>query len=383
MREILSSFALMFGGLLGALLLAEGVVRIIEPREVMRYFFMRSDPVLDHSFIPGAVGHYKTTEFDVEYRINALGLREDEISVRKPAGTRRILMLGDSFTEGDGVSHDATFSHRLQAMLDTTALGSRWEVINAGVGSYAPLLEFLYLRNGGLELSPDIVVLNLDLSDFFDDINYAQRTRYDPQGVPVATGPETVRRPDSRLAAGLVDIKDFFKDHTRLYNFIRLRIDRYLEGARHSVDMSGNIAVDKYAMLRPTYSGFIEHDGALTFCNLTMIRDTLRNRGIDFFVTVYPYGLQVAPKEWSSGREFWGFRPDTIYAVTPQYTIEQILKRDGITVVNLSEPFRELAKHTAPLYHDYNGHWLPAGHALVARELYTRLVPVLKAKDRR
>jgi hypothetical protein len=383
LREIFSSFALMFAGLCGALLLAEGAVRLMEPREVMRYFFMRSDPVLDHSFIPNSSGHYKTTEFDVEYRINSLGLREHEISRTKPAGTRRVLMLGDSFTEGDGVDHDATFSHRLQTMLDTTKLGSRWEVINAGVGSYAPSLEFLYLRHGGLDLSPDIVVLNLDLSDFFDDIHYAQRTRYDARGVPVATGPEVEHRPDSRLEAGLLDIKDFFKDHTRLYNFIRLRIDRYLEGARHTVDMSGNIGVDKYAMLRPEYGGFIERDGAMTFHNLYMIRDTLRARGIDFHVTLYPYGLQVGPTEWTAGRKFWGFRPDSVYSITPQFMIEQILTRNGIEVTNLSEPFRELGRQTSPLYHDYNGHWLPAGHALVARELYARLLPLLKAKDRR
>jgi hypothetical protein len=80
---------------------------------------------------------------------------------------------------------------------------------------------------------------------------------------------------------------------------------------------------------------------------------------------------------------FWGFRPDTLYALTPQYTIQQILERDGIPVLNLSEPFRALARRTSPLYHDYNGHWLPAGHTLVARELYAYLLPRLKEMDRR
>ena len=66
---------------------------------------------------------------------------------KKLPGTRRILMLGDSFTEGDGVEYGETFSARLQAMLDSTVLPERWEVINAGVGSYAPLVEYLYLTN--------------------------------------------------------------------------------------------------------------------------------------------------------------------------------------------------------------------------------------------
>src|SRR5712692_1770548 len=110
-------------------LLLEMVVRLIEPREVIREFFERPDPVLHHKFIPGARGRQKTTEFDAGYVINSLGLRDKEISREKPAGTRRILMLGDSFTEGNGVDETETFSSRLQAKLNEAGFGKRWLVI--------------------------------------------------------------------------------------------------------------------------------------------------------------------------------------------------------------------------------------------------------------
>lgn len=381
-RTRLQTAGLTTVSVLAGLLMLELAVRVIEPREVMRYFFMAPDSILHHRFIPGATGRYKTTEFDVTYRINRLGLRDRDVPLRKAEGTRRILMLGDSFTEGDGVEYEETFSARLQAMLDTAGLAPRWEVVNAGVGSYAPLVEFLYLMRGGLALDPDLVVLNLDLSDFFDDLGYARLARYDDRGVPLGVSAVEDERPDGWMQAGLVRIKDCAKEHTRLYNFIRLRIDRYLEGARHTVDMSGDLHLDKYAMLRPGTRTDIARDGALTFRHLAMIRDTLQARGIGFLVTVYPYGLQVGPGEWTAGREFWGFRPDTVYGTDPQDRIAVICRAQGIGVVNMCAAFRARADAGHPLYYDYNGHWRPAGHRIVAGELFAALAPLLRREDR-
>ena len=110
--------------LLGILVL-EGVVRLIEPREVLRAFFMTPDPVLHHKFIPNGTGRHKTLEFDVRYAINSLGMREREVPRDKPAGTHRILMLGDSFTEGNGVEVGDAFPAQIQAMIDADGLGDR------------------------------------------------------------------------------------------------------------------------------------------------------------------------------------------------------------------------------------------------------------------
>jgi hypothetical protein len=87
---------------------SEVAVRWFEPKEVMRYFYVEDSNILDHKFRPNAVGRYKTLEFDTDYAINSLGLRDHEYTVPKPPRTFRILMLGDSFTEGDGGGTPAT-----------------------------------------------------------------------------------------------------------------------------------------------------------------------------------------------------------------------------------------------------------------------------------
>lgn len=378
-RVILLAISLLVG-----LLSLEIAVRIIEPREVLREYFQRPDPVLHHRFIAGGRGFHKTLEFNAAYAINSVGLRNEEIPLAKPAGTRRILMLGDSFTEGNGVNAADTFSSRLQARLDRGGLGNRWRVINAGVGSYSPLLEYLYLKNGGLELQPDLVVLNLDLSDAYDDIQYTALAEMDASGDPVAVRPDPQPPKPSPLVRVLVGLKDFLKKNTRTYNFVRRRIAGFVESGRHKVDVSGDVRFDKYAMLRES-GGTAAGDGGwtVTYGYLLRIRDLLAARGIDFWVTVYPYGLQISPREWGTGRIFWGFEPGKVYSTRPQAIVERFGRDHGIPVINMTPDFEERSRTLHPLYYDGDGHWLPAGHDLVAEVLHRRLVPYVEARDAR
>ncbi|HUI64593.1 MAG TPA: SGNH/GDSL hydrolase family protein [Bacteroidota bacterium] len=368
--------ALLVASILLALGGVEVALRLSTPREIMRYFFVTSDTTLHHRFIPGATGRYQSTEFNTSYRISSAGLRDREFAVPKPGGTFRILMLGDSFTEGDGVEGQETFSKRLESMLADKFGVGRVEVVNAGVGSYSPILEYLYLKNGGLALEPDMVILNYDLSDAFDDITYSKLARFSSDGVPLGVAAPEAEGENRGL---LVRVKDFFKDHTRLYNFVRVRIDRYLEGARHEGNFSGDLQHDKYAMLRGNYHATAS-DWDLSQRYLLMIRDTLRSRNIDFAVNLYPYGMQASTREWAVGRRFWGFRSDTLYSTWPQDHIERFCRDNGIGVTNMCSEFRDTARAVFPLYWPDNGHWKPRGHLVAAELLRRDLEPIVASR---
>lgn len=362
------------GSVLVVLALVEIVLRITTPREVMRYFFVAPDQTLHHRFMPLASGRYQSTEFNTEYRINSLGLRDREYPLEKPQGAVRILMLGDSFTEGDGVEAAETFSKVVEARLREAIPAKQIEVINAGVGSYSPILEYLYLAKEGIKLKPDLVVLNLDLSDFYDDITYARLAKVDSAGVPLAVSPGGSPEEGRGIATR---IKDFFKDHTRIYNFVRLRINRYIEGVRHEGNFTGDLRYDKYAMLRENHTTSDDSEWSLTYRYLLLIRDFLRRRDVDFWVTVYPYGQQVSVKEWNVGRQFWGFKPDTLYSIQPQSFVEAFCVRSNIHVVNMCQQIRDSSRTAFPLHLPDNGHWTPRGHQIVAGILKNQLEPYL------
>ncbi len=357
------------------LLVLEVAVRIIEPKNVLREDFEQPDPVFHHRFVPGASGFHKSLEFYAGYSINAVGLRDREVSLKKPEGTRRILLLGDSFTEGNGVEAKDAFPARLQALIDAAAPSTRWEILNAGEGSYSPLLHYLLLKERLIHLDPDLVILNLDLSDVYDDIQYTKLATFDPSGEPLAVRAEPERSPGPWYVEAAYSLKDFLKEHTRLYNFLRRRIASLLTTRP---EPSGDVRTDKYAMLRDGYDLRDGGDWSLTFGYIRRIRDLLAARRIPLWLTVYPYGHQVSAREWHHGRVFWSFEQRRVYTTAPQKQVEQLGQKMGIRVVNLTEDFLERSRKEFPLYFPYDGHFTPAGHAVAAAAIFRELQPILR-----
>ena len=132
--------------------------------------------------------------FAVELRFNSLQFRDAEFGPRRP-GVRRVAVLGDSFTEGQGVKEADTYPRRLEVLLNAAEPG-RWEVLNWGRrGADFPRLHDIFeqLR----EYDPDVVVYGMFLNDA--EQSEAFRARYSF----VNAWMDGRRRP--RLEPGLVD----------------------------------------------------------------------------------------------------------------------------------------------------------------------------------
>jgi lysophospholipase L1-like esterase len=98
----------------------------------------------------------------VELRFNSLQFRGEEFRPRRP-GVRRVAVLGDSFTEGQGVKDDDTYPRRLEERLNGAGAG-RWEVLNWGRrGADFPRLHETFEQL--LAYEPDVVVYGMFLND--------------------------------------------------------------------------------------------------------------------------------------------------------------------------------------------------------------------------
>lgn len=86
----------------------------------------------------------------------------------KPAGTLRVLSLGDSHTQGYEVRQEATFSSVLERYL--RGRGLKAEVLNAGVSGFSTAEELAFLENEGHKYEPDVVVLGFYANDFEDNL---------------------------------------------------------------------------------------------------------------------------------------------------------------------------------------------------------------------
>ena len=99
---------------------------------------------------------------------DSLGFR-NRAAVEVPASSdkRRILFLGDSFTEGLGVEYSKSFVGIIADELARHGI----EVMNAGVVSYSPIVYWrkaAYLLDV-VGLTVDEVVVHLDVSDIYDE----------------------------------------------------------------------------------------------------------------------------------------------------------------------------------------------------------------------
>lgn len=109
------------------------------------------------------IPNWHAETFGRRLTINSKGLRDREYAVKKPVGTTRILVLGDSFAWGYGVSDEDIFTEVLEAKLNDH--NRNYEVLNTGVSGWGTDQEYLYLKQEGLQYSPDVVLLAFFLNN--------------------------------------------------------------------------------------------------------------------------------------------------------------------------------------------------------------------------
>lgn len=131
------------------------------------------DPYFHHGLLPNQaqVTHWGPIAYPIA--TNSLGFR-DAIAREVPltSDKHRILFMGDSHTEGVGVSFAESFTGRLIAQVDTTQL----EILNAAAVSYSPKLYY-YKTKYLIEevgLAFDQLYVFIDVSDVQNEYAYEQ-----------------------------------------------------------------------------------------------------------------------------------------------------------------------------------------------------------------
>jgi hypothetical protein len=118
-----------------------GLLRIAKPiyeneyRSIIQFepALAQYDPEVTYLLKPGTF-HFRNPEFDVIYRVNSAGLRNEEDALHKP----EIIVLGDSEAMGWGVRQEETYAGII-------ARKSKRKVLNAAVSSYGTVREMRLL----------------------------------------------------------------------------------------------------------------------------------------------------------------------------------------------------------------------------------------------
>jgi lysophospholipase L1-like esterase len=122
-------------------------------------------------------------ELPYRVRINALGYRGPELTIAKPEGETRVLMIGDSFVYGDFVEDDETLPAQLEAALDGPC---SLRVVNAGLRG-GTIVGTSQMLQRGLALDPDlalVVFTENDVRDLASPIWYSLERNRDLKSRP-------------------------------------------------------------------------------------------------------------------------------------------------------------------------------------------------------
>lgn len=114
----------------------------------------RPRPGVEFRYRNGAVAHE-----------NALGYRGPSVTPEKPAGTRRIIVLGGSTAHGWGVNDDQTIAAFLGKALTRRDSSRRYEVVSLAFDGYDSWQDYERFRTDGLPLRPDVVVMHSGIND--------------------------------------------------------------------------------------------------------------------------------------------------------------------------------------------------------------------------
>lgn len=386
-QKIVLVFFVAVAGSVAALIVMEASLRIKATN--YKNFDLTLCQSLDRDFhhvmIPDSTCRYKTSEWDVIYKINSSGLRNHEI-VGKPKDTLRIIFLGDSFVQGHGVNENEAFTKILEEELNKTS-SKPVEVINAGVLGYSPLLEYLYLYKGGLALNPDLVMTAFSLTDFWED---RQRFRELVVSYPNLSDEEI----KLKIASGQIQfdfekinkasdfsqkvylpqvsfgVKHWLRENLKIYGFLADFIKNRNKPIQTDVLYQGNIDKDIVAIMRG--EKIADRDWQklweLPMYHIKLMSDFLKGNNIPLIIVAIPDAVQVSDREWP-GRKGLGYPHNFSDPRGPfQKELANRLTEINVSLFDLLPGFQ--SSNFFPLYFTNDGHWNKNGHKLASEIIF-------------
>lgn len=214
-RVGLVALGLLLGAFAGELL-AQVVGFEFRPHMRNRVYFAEPHPLFGWHNRPGLAGTYGGDEFVTFVTINADGQRGPTHPTERVPGKRRIAVLGDSQTWGDGVADDQTYVARLD--------GGDTEVLSFATPGWGTDQQILVLDAEAARWSPDVVVLALFIGNDMND-NVSRGTFQYPKPWFTVGGDDALELhgvpvPYSRTLHAVIEVYRSLMRHSALLNAI-------------------------------------------------------------------------------------------------------------------------------------------------------------------
>jgi hypothetical protein len=364
MRSVFRNSVLLVLGFAVAVSFAEAFLRIWPPSALAYKRVRVSHPTRHHALRPSSRFIDSTPEYFVEVAVNSLGFRDHEI----PTDWQdrfRILVLGDSFTEGVGVPMDSCYVKALERRLNRKSpTRQQYAVLNMGIAGYSPLLEYLLMKDVGLSLKPDLVLLSYDVTDVREDMLYTEDATFDSLGLPLSVNPSAPTvGPETWIPKG--GFRTFVHEHSYLFSLVQNHLKP------RTVYPMSNIRVNPYVHTIDPHAEKYDSVFSLSERYVKFIADAARGAEIPFVLVLIPRGHQVSRLEWVEGRR-WGNIGPGVYDSYLALRLQRFAAVNCLYYLDMTGAFR--SHSDGSLYYTYDAHWTFRGHKVAADTLFHFIV---------
>lgn len=336
-RRIAVRMAMLVVSIAVALLLGEGLVRLLAPQPAGWLDIFRRHPRLQtYSMQPNAFRAVDTGEGRWTVRTDADGLRIGNAPAPDAPVT---LLIGDSFAFGLGVDYEQTFAAALQSYFGTTS-----RVVDAGVNGYGPVQYRQTLADllaTGMKPSR-VIVSTYPANDFFDCL--------DNKDLQVLDG----------IVANERTTRAWVKRHSQLFRLVSRTMHR-----RPSTSGAA-VLPEEWNLCRAEswQSEPLATEAVIYRSEFAAMAKTCRTRSIPLLVVVIPFDLAVAAR--TGGAAPAGVQPDL-----PNKQACRLLAELKIPYCDATDELAAVGAKAA--YFPYSRHLTAAGNRAVARCLIDAL----------
>lgn len=335
---------------------------------------------------------WKTSEFEVVERFNSKGLRGPNYAISKKSDEYRILILGDSFSEGYTVKFQELFSEKMKKELNNRGKGL-FEVINSGTGGYSTDQELLFFQSEGKKYNPSLTVLMFYDNDVFYNSQPLYWRGHKPlfklensklvlTNVPVPT-PGTPKpnvlnsgKTEPPGKSPLQKIKGWVDANSYLYRLVNQKIRNidFISTPALKIGLISRPGVpEESGVYKRNYTPNIRKAWEITEALLLKTKEEVISNGGEFLVFYIPSRASIYSEEWKSTKRKYDISDTNWNIHQVGVELERINKRNNIDFINPTKLFMAekdlLEPHEKRLYFLQDGHWTVQGHRLTGKIL--------------
>jgi len=261
-----------------------------------------SHPIYHHTFRPNRTQRESGKSGEYMVHTNSLGFKDQrQREIPRTSEKRRIVFIGDSFTEGVLLNYEDTFVGVIAEHVGS----EKFDILNAGRSSYSPVLYWLKIQDlvNRVNLDIDEVFVFIDSTDAFDEVYTYRKFKEAGYKLTVETSVGEIQQsqleppnPVEEQIDYIYLLKSMLYEHTTLIYFVANQVHDLV-----GFEDSQNTILPPFAT---TEKANWTHDHALSekfgaagmkemFKYMELLAVFLQGKDIKLRVFVYPWAAHI------------------------------------------------------------------------------------------